>query len=463
MGRITIVGTGWEIGQLTLDAVEALKSGARIILHTDRCGCAEWLSQQGIEYESLDALYDSCEDFDEHARLAAAAVKKAAETGDVVYCVADVRDRSVLPLVQDGNLSATVLAGPPAEGALLAYASGEFRAVEASDWEGFHPSARECCLVREIDGRELAACVKLKLMEVYPEESAVWLMNADSAPISMPLYELDRAERYDHRTCALVPAQRRLTALERYDFEHLNEIMRILCGPDGCPWDRAQTHASLRTYMLEEAYEVIDAIDGGDPDHLYDELGDMLLQVALHAEIARKHGEFEIGDVTTAICEKMLARHTHVFGADTAEDSEQVVRLWNRNKMAERGQSTHTEALKGVTRAMPALLRAVKVLKRSADAGLCDKDAEALRERLVDRLRGPLDASSAEAVIGGLLMDIAGLSRLAGVDPEIALNETLNRFIARFEKVETEIVESGRDVDRLDAETLKEYWDLVKL
>lgn len=463
MGSITVIGTGWNRGQLTLDAVEALRSDAHVILHTRCCGCAEWLSEQGIAYESLDRLYDVCEDFDEHARAAADAVLNASESADVVYGVFDVRDRSVPLLVASASDRVRVLPGAPAEGALWALACGEARTVEASDWESFHVSPRENCLVRELDSRELAAEVKLRLMQVYPEECGIWLLNGDGAPVRMALYELDRAKTYDHRTCALIPAVREITALERYDFEHLNEIMRRLCGPGGCPWDRAQTHVSLRTCMLEEAYEVIDAIDAQDMDHLYDELGDVLLQVAIHAELARRHGEFDITDVTTAICEKMIHRHTHIFGTDQAASAEQVMGLWSKNKMAERGQTTHAEVLRSVTVTLPALLRAVKVLKRSADVGLCDTQAAQLIQRCTERLDSLVPSEDPEAAIGALLMDVAGLARLMDLDPEIALNGAIKRFVEKFSALEQKTLEKGQRIEEMDAESLREYWDLVKL
>lgn len=461
MGVITIVGTGWLEGELTLSAMEALKSGTRVILHTERCGCAAWLKAQGVAYESLDGLYETCEDFDAHAQAAASAVTEAAGKSDVVYGVADVRDRSVALVVQAAD--ARVIAGPPCEGALLAHASGETRSVEASDWEDFHLTARENCLVRELESRELACEVKLRLMAVYPEDTQVWLMRGGEAPEKRPLYELDRAEAYDHTTCALIPAQREITALERYDFEHLNEIMRRLCGPGGCPWDRAQTHQSLRTCMLEEAYEVIDTIDEGDMDHLYDELGDVLLQVAIHAEIARRHGEFDISDVTTAICEKMISRHTHIFGTDHVASAEQVLDLWSRNKMAERGQRTHVEAMRDVTRTLPATLRAVKVLKRCAEAGLGDGDERALAARCAEKLSTIPAEADAEAWLGEVLAGVCGVARLLKLDPEIALNAAVNRMIERFGKIEAEIAEKGCDFERLAPETLRDYWDLVKL
>ena len=235
MGTITVIGTGWTAGQLTMDAARALSSGARVILHTERCGCADWLREQGIAFESLDALYDSCDDFDEHAEAAAQAVLDAAEENDVVYGVFDVRDRSACRLVERAADRVRIVAGPPAEGALLAFARGEMRCVEASDWEDFHLTARENCFVREVDGQALAGEVKLRLMEVYPEESNVWVLSQGESPRAVPLFALDREGSFDHTTCVLVPAQRDWLKLERYDYGHLGEIIQFLCSPNGCP------------------------------------------------------------------------------------------------------------------------------------------------------------------------------------------------------------------------------------
>ena len=458
MGKITIVGAGWTRGQLTLDAAEALKSGAKVILHTDRCGCAAWLREQGVAFESLDHLYDAYEDFDEHAEAAARAVLAASGTSDVVYAVFDIRDRSAVRLAQGGSVR--VIPGPCAEGALLALVTGETRCVEASDWEDFHLTARENCFVREIDGRALASEVKLRLMEVYPEEGEIYVLRGDAEPEKMPLYALDREGVFDHRTCALVPAQRDVLKLERYDYDHLVEIIRFLCSPRGCPWDRVQTHESLRPCILEEAYEVIDAIDAGDTDHLYDELGDMLLQIVMHAEIARKHGEFDSGDITTAICEKMIQRHTHIFGGDHAEDAGEVLDLWSKNKMAERGQTTRTEAMRDVTRALPATLRAQKVLKRSAEAGICRRDAD---EAAADCARRLKRAGDGEAELGEMLLALCDLARISGVDPELALNAATDRFISNFEAVESKILKNGTKLEEISPESLREYWHLVKL
>lgn len=460
MNRITVVGVGLEIGQLTFAAAEALTGGARVILHTDRIGCAKWLNEKGIPFDALDELYESIEDFDEHAQKAAEHVMEAAQVSDVVYAVYDVRDRSVYALNRLG-VRMEVIAGPSVEGALLAHLDGATRMLEASDWESFRLSAMDNALVRELNSRELASEVKLKLMECYPDETRCLVRMGDGSVARAPLYDLDRLKGYDHRCCALIPAQRDLMKLERYSFDELVQIMRILQGPGGCPWDREQTHESLRPFMLEETYEAIDAINQGDTDHLYDELGDILMQVVMQAEIGRKHGEFDISDSITAICDKMIQRHTHIFGTDSAGDAEQVLDLWTRNKMKERGQQTYAEVLREVGRSLPALLRGCKLIEKAARAGVGQTDAQSIARDAAERVERAADSPDAERALGEALLMLCALARARKVDPEIALNEAADRFVNRFAELEAALVAQGAP---LPAEArAEEYWDRVKL
>ena len=463
MSCITVIGHGYEAGQLTLEAAELLKSGRRIILHTERCGCAEWLREQGVAFETLDALYERCEDFDEHTREAASTVLDAASEGDVIYGVFDVRDHSVSRLLAAEEHEVRVVAGPPAEGSLLARAVGPVQLLEASDWAQYSLSSARSTLVRELDSRELAGEVKLRLMEVYPEESTVFVRFGSGGVARTELYNLDRLRGYDHRTCVLVPAEPELIRLERFDFDRLAEIIGFLCGPDGCPWDRAQTHESLRPYIIEEAYEVVDAIDEAYPDHLYDELGDMLLQVMLHAEIGKRHGEFDIGDMITAISSKMIHRHTHVFGKDHVDGAGEVLELWSRNKMAERGQTTRTESMRDVTRSLPATLRAAKVLKRLEECCRQKPDAGASVEAAANAVRRIEGAQDAEQALGEAMLALMQAARALKLDPEIALNAATDRLISRFERIERELTASGGSFEALSGDMLRKYWDLVKL
>lgn len=461
MKQITVIGVGLEKGQLTLDAVEALNCGARVILHTGRIGCSEWLEEKEIPFETLDALYEACEDFDEHAEHAADHILEAAMEQDVVYAVYDVRDRSVLKLSQR-DVKMRVIAGPPVEGALLARLDGATRMLEASDWENFRLSAMENALVRELNSRELTSEVKLKLMECYPDETRCFLLNGDGSVARVPLYDLDRLKNYDHRSCALIPAQRDLMQLERYSFDELVQIMHILQGPDGCPWDKDQTHESLRPFMLEETYEAIDAINEGDTDHLYDELGDMLMMIVMHAEIAKNHGEFDISDATTAISRKMIERHTHIFGSDSAKDADSVLDLWAVNKMKERGQQTRTEVLREVSRSIPALMRGCKLMSKAARAGVEAGDVHALAGEAAEAVKKCAGSAEAEAALGDALLLVCALARAAKVDPEIALNEALDRFVDRFAKLEENLKKQGISMPD-EAGKAAQYWDCVKL
>lgn len=460
MGKITVVGVGLKIGDLTLSAAEALKANAKLILHTEQIGCADYLKQNNLPYETLDRLYEACEDFDQHAGLAAEYIFEKAQTEDVVYVVYDVRDVSVLKLTAlDGKLR--IIAGPPVEGALMAHLDGATQMLEASDWENFRLTASENALIREINNRELASEIKLKLMECYPDETRVFFLNENDGIARIPLYDLDRMKRYDHRSCVLIPAQRDLMQLERYSFDDLVRIMQILQGPDGCPWDAAQTHESLRRFMLEETYEVIDAINQGDSDHLYDELGDMLMQVVMQAEIGRRHGEFDISDCITAICRKMIERHTHIFGNDHVENTAEVLDLWTKNKMKERGQQSFGEVLSEVSRGFPSLMRCAKIIEKSTRAGVAPTDSDVLKTDAKAKI-DTISADNAQEGIGEALFSLCALARKMKIDPEIALNEASDRFIHRFKALEKELQDQGKAMP-ISAEESGKYWELVKL
>lgn len=461
MSAITAVGVGLEREQLTLAAVDVLKSGAQVVLHTGQIACARWLEEQGISFKTLDALYESCEDFDQHARLAADAVLREAEAGDVVYAVYDVRDRSVFAL-NNRVRGLKIVAGPPVEGALMGCMDGATQMLEASGWADFRLSPRQNALVRELDSRQLASEVKLKLLECYPDETRCLVLSGGGSVARVPLYDLDRLKAYDHRSCALVPAQRDLTRLERFGFDELVDIMGILQGPEGCPWDREQTHQSLRPFMLEETYEAIDAINEGDMNHLYDELGDILMQVVMHAQIGRIHGEFDIRDATSAICEKMIQRHSHIFGTDQAQDADSVLDLWAANKMKERGQNTRTEVLQEVPRSLPALLRACKLVEKAARAGVAERDGALLNADAARTLSGVWESANREYALGDALFLICALARMAGVDLEIALNEAADRFVERFGALERALAEQNIALPG-PAEKSAEYWNRVKL
>ena len=227
-------------------------------------------------------------------------------------------------------------------------------------------------LLEELDSRLLAGEVKLRLLEYFPDgwEAFVSEMGEDGAfsRRAVPLCELDRQKRYGPTTVAYVPAAL-FEKLERYGFDELLSVLRRLRAPGGCPWDREQTHETIKESLLEECYEAMDAIDRGDDVDLAEELGDVLLQVAFHAEIAREQGRFTARDVTTGLVQKLVYRHPHVFGSVRADTSEQVLKNWDALKKVEKKQQSQADVLESVPKNFPALLRSRKVQKRAAAVG----------------------------------------------------------------------------------------------
>lgn len=269
----------------------------------------------------------------------------------------------------------------------------------------------------------------------------------------------------------------------KYTIEDLIAVVRRLFAPDGCPWDRAQTHESLRRNLPEEAYEAVDAIDSGRSERIADELGDVLLQVLMHSAIAERDGEFQFDDVTNNLSRKLISRHSHVFGTDTADSPDAVLTVWDKNKMREKGHASFSETLTDVPAGLPALMRADKLQKRAAKAGFDWPDAAGAREKineelaevedvllkngkpLYEKLSAEKDAAvhrEAEAEVGDLLFACVNYARLLGIDPEIALNRTNAKFIRRFTGVEGLAQKDGRKLDEMSLEEMDLLWDQVK-
>jgi len=243
----------------------------------------------------------------------------------------------------------------------------------------------------------------------------------------------------------------------------LVDVVARLRAPDGCAWDRAQTHASLERYLVEETFELVDAIRSGDDDSLCEELGDVLLQVVLHAQIASERGAFSTQDVIDGIAEKMIRRHPHVFGDVVATDASEVRDIWERGKRDE-GRGT----LEGVPRSMPSLLRAMMVARRLARVGFDWKDAAGALSKVEEELtevRVALDAgdhAKAGDEIGDLLFAVVCAARHVGVSPELALAETIERVNARFTHVERALNERGTSPDSSNLDEMDALWDAAK-
>ncbi len=263
-------------------------------------------------------------------------------------------------------------------------------------------------------------------------------------------------------------------------FEKLAAVQARLRAPGGCPWDREQTHASLRTYLIEEAYEVLEALEDGDDAKFAEEMGDLLLQIVFHSQIAKEEGRFTVSDVIREIHDKMLRRHPHVFGETRAKDSAEVLKNWEQIKKEERAaagknkpdSSKHGEKpgslLDGVSRALPAALEGFQLTRRAARIGFDWENVEGVFDKMNEEageLRKALsakDSKRTEEEMGDLLFAVVNLARFLRIDPEIALKKANAKFSTRFRRMEELAVETGKPLADVPREQMEQFWDAAK-
>lgn len=251
------------------------------------------------------------------------------------------------------------------------------------------------------------------------------------------------------------------------DFDQLLTIMRRLRGPGGCPWDAEQTHQSLTRYLLEETYEVIEAIDEQSPEHLKEELGDLLLQPVFHAAIAEEAGDFTINDVINTLCQKLIRRHPHVFGDLEIKDSDAQIENWERIKKAEKG-AERASALSGVPGHLPALLKAHKISEKASRVGFDWEHSDQVFAKVMEELhefeeaRAAGDPQRMEDELGDLLFAIVNLGRFLALNPEEALRKTINRFQKRFSHVEDTLHSQGKQMQDTPLEEMDKLWEQAK-
>ena len=254
---------------------------------------------------------------------------------------------------------------------------------------------------------------------------------------------------------------------DRYDIEDLKRILELLRSPEGCPWDKVQTHESIRTDLIEETYEVCEGIDKNSPEMLREELGDLLLQIVFHSQIERENGNFDFDDVCNDICQKLVYRHPHVFGEVKADDTDTVLKNWDALKRESKHQDSFTETLESVPKTFPALLRGEKLCKRAARAGIpMDDPAECagkIRQALDSLEQSGFDKVNAQnqQTCGKLLLEICNLNRILKVDGEKALTYASNKFIIDFSRAENTALEQGKKLDEMSEDELRELMDKV--
>lgn len=476
MYALTIASVGSGNAQdLTLRLTDALHTG-KLILRTKHHPIESYLKDEQLEYESLDGLYDTTEDFDEFNRKAAQRVWKACEESPVCYVVSDAAFDTTVDAIQKtlpANQKMFQIAGVSHMSrclALIGKVSEGLQVFSAEDFLKARYAPQQALLLMEVHSAVCAGECKLKLMSMLSEESTVILVTGngktgDLTACEIPLYELDRQSDYNHLTAVYVSESGYLQR-KRYDSEDLRQIIHKLRSPDGCPWDRAQTHESLLTNLLEESWEYIQAVKDGDTDHMYDELGDVLLQVYLHAEIARQHGTFDLDDVTTAVSDKMLVRHEHIFGNKTAGTADEVLTNWEALKREQRGIQTTAQAMRDVSTGLSTLLRASKIQHKAQKVGFDFESAEQALSKVYEEADEVLENLKNEKdpaeELGDLLFATVNVCRLSKKDADLVLQQATEKFLNRFEKMENYILEAGKSIKDLTLREMDVYWDMVK-
>ncbi len=479
MQKITVVGLGpGSAGQLSVETMELLKNGECVILRTAVHPSVARLAEENVQFIACDDFYEKGASFEDVYDSIVNFVLQKAETQDVVYAVPGsplVAERTVVLLRERAAANGVALKILPSMSFLdLAYVElgidpiAGLRIIDSSDFEALADAGKYPLMVTQVYSQLVASDVKLALMDVLDDETPVWFLRnlglPDEECRSVPLYELDRQPNIDHLTSVFVPAQEGGASV--MDVRPLTDVMATLRSPGGCPWDMEQTHASIRKSLIEEVYELLEAIDNLDYENMKEELGDVLLQVVFHARLAEEEGAFTMQDVVDEIVEKLIRRHPHVYGTIEVGTSGEVLQNWEAIKQQEKTERTHV--LDGVTKGQPALMRAYKLNSKAAKVGFDWPDNEGVWNKITEELAELKEAVASgtqaeqEHELGDLLFAIAAYAKHIGLEPETALNMANNRFVKRFSHVEERVEQSGKGWQAFTLEEMDAFWDEAK-
>ena len=412
---ITVVGVGINKGDITINGRKAIKSADAVFSRVKL-----W-----IKSENLADKFPEVSSYEKLDELIADEVVKASDSGkNVVYLsLGDgYTDTAVAKIAEKAEVTVTPGVSEyrgKTPGSDIRCVSA-FAVDESAEFDTTVP-----LIVYGIDDKFVASTVKLNLSRFYGDETSVVFSNKKES-VTIPLYELDRIKKYDGG--ALFIAGKDFLNKDKYGYTDLLAVMERLTAPDGCPWDRAQTHESIRTNLLEEAYEAVDAIDKGDTDNLIEELGDCLLQVVFHCDMAKRDGEFNLSEVIDALVYKLVSRHTHIFGENKATDAESALGFWEKAKAQEKSYNTLAQQLDRFPDSFPSTMRAGKTYKKSVKAG-ANLSEEIVRAKIEKLIADGITAQN----VGKLTAYSAMLATALGVDSEtesnIAVREITEKLV----------------------------------
>jgi tetrapyrrole methylase family protein/MazG family protein len=476
---VTVVGLGpGDPDLLTRRALELFRARGEVYLRTREHPALAGLPAD-TRIQSFDSLYEHAQDFEAvYSGIVERLIELAQRPTGVVYAVPG--DPSVGEATVPALREAAAAAGLPFEivpgisflepslAALGLDALDGLQIADALDVAAWHHpplSPDRPALIGQVYSSPVASDLKLTLMNCYPDDHpVVFLHNAgthDACLERMALHEIDRSRSIGLRSSLYVPASESQRSLETFQ-----ETIAHLRAPNGCPWDREQTHQSLGPHLMEEAYEALQALDADDMPALREELGDLLLQIVLQVQIASEEGDFLMGDVIDGINAKLLRRHPHVFGDVQVSGVEQVLQNWEALKHEERMEhGTGKGLLDGVPLSLPALAQAAEVQRRVARVGFDWPGLAGVQAKVAEELNELLEAGTDErraAEMGDVLFAVVNYARWLGIDPEAALRTAAQRFRQRFGEMESAARQSGRPLEGLSAGELDRLWEAAK-
>lgn len=478
---IKVVGLGpGSIESLTIGAINALKGANKVYLRTEKHPTVKYLRQENIIFETYDYLYEQKQKFEDVYRsIAEDLILKENNFHEIIYAVPGhplVAEKSVkllLKLCEENSIDVDIIPSVSfidviAEKLNIDVIEG-IKIIDAFDINNQTLDKRVGTIITQVYDRLIASEVKLNLMNYYGDDEDIYFIRAagvkDSESIrKIKLYELDRQEDIDYLTSIYIPKN----LDSKYDLKDLLDVMEKLRSQEGCPWDKEQSHDSLKKYLIEESYEVLEAINKKDDEALVEELGDVLFQIVFHSQIGKEEGFFNINDVINGVCDKMIKRHPHVFGDIKVSNSEEVLTNWDALKKKEQGLKTYTDELRHVAQTLPALMRACKVQKKAAKVGFDWDKVECALDKVLEEYYEVKDVyKSKERVkiveeVGDLIFACVNVARFLDIDPEFALNYTIEKFINRFAYIEKSARERNLDMKDMTLNEMDELWEKSK-
>lgn len=482
MNKIIVVGLGaGDLDQMSIGTYRLLKNHKKLYIRTKEHPVIKSLEEEGLVYHSFDDIYEQNEEFQQvYQQIVTYLFEQLKNNKEIVYAVPGhpfVAEKTVQLLIEQSEENQcfiefsggqsfldpifTTLKIDPIEG---------FQMVDASGLNEQHLQVRNHIFITQVYDAFIASEVKLSLMGILPDDYDVYIVTAagssEEVVKKVPLFELDRNIVVNNLTSVYVPPVKDEEILY-YDFYKLREVIAILRGPNGCPWDQKQTHHTLKKYLIEEAYEVLDAIDEENDENLIEELGDVLLQVMLHSQIGEDAGYFTIQDVVASVTEKMIRRHPHVFADAIAETSEEVVSNWEDIKSQEKNDKEKS-LLDGIPAHLPGLYRAHELQSKAASIGFDWDEVSPMWDKMLEEMNefkievSANDREKLEKEFGDMLFALVNIGRFYKIDPEEAIRQTNRKFFKRFNFIEETVKKQGLDIRSLSLEQLDEIWEEAK-